>query len=447
MRRSAVALVVALAFAVEVSSEALGAPPVRPGKRKTEIVEVVEKVSPAVVFIGTKKIVEQGFRHPDPFFDQFFDDFFGPRAREAESLGSGVIVESNGTIVTNEHVIRGASEVHVVLADGRKLDADVVGSDQDNDLAVLRVKASGALPAAKLGGSSDLMIGETVIAIGAPFGLQKTVTAGVVSATGRSFRAGDRVYNDFVQTDASINPGNSGGPLLNVDGEVVGINTAIYAGGQGIGFAIPADKVKRIVSELTRFGKVRPAYVGLHVQDLTPQLAEAFEWDRNYGVVVTDVEEGSPAARAGLARGDLIAEVGGTPVGDDEDFEARMRSYPAKTDVSLVIVRGGKQEAHALTTVEFPAALAEKLAWDRLGFEVKRSAQGALVVSGVRPRSPAARANLAVGDLLLRANNEPVDSPEKLRDVLVSAHGSGSVLLLVRRGRVVAHLTLPFQRG
>ena len=418
-------------------------------RRRDAVVEVVERVSPAVVYVGTKQIVETRFRARDPFFDEFFGDVFGPQRREVESLGSGVIVSADGTVVTNDHVIRGASEIHVVLADGKQLDAEVVGSDPDNDLAVLRVKSAGALPFAKLGTSSDLMIGETVIAIGSPFGLQKTVTVGVLSATGRSFRANDQIYNDFLQTDASINPGNSGGPLLNVAGDVVGINTAIYAGGQGIGFAIPADKVTRIVRELEQFGKVRPAWVGLEVQKLTRALADQFGWDRSYGVVVTGVEAGSPAEAAGIRRGDLIASVSGTPVNGDDDFDARMRGYPAKSSMTVEVFRDGKNEKLTLTPIEFPAAKAETLGWDRLGIRVgKASAEFAgLPIAAVRAGSPAARTGLQPGDVLLRVNNQPLAKPDDFRDALVAARTASSVLVQVRRGRGIYHITLPWQRS
>ena len=411
--------------------------------RKNAVTEVVRQVSPAVVFIGTTQIVESQFRSADPFFDQFFG---GPERRQVQSLGSGVLIDAGGTIVTNEHVIHGASEIHVILADGRQLDAEVVGSDADNDLAVLKVGGKGPFPSAPLGTSADLMIGETVVAIGAPFGLQKTVTVGVVSATGRSVRAENRVYNDFVQTDASINPGNSGGPLLNVDGEVIGINAAIYAGGRGIGFAIPADKVKRIVAELSRFGKVRPSWIGVDVQRMTKELSERFAWDRDYGVLVTAVEPGSPAEKAGVHRGDLISDVGGNAVTDDEDFEARMRSYPAKTTVTMPLVREGKQIPTRFLTAEIPASLASALDWDRLGLRFE-PAGGGLAISQVRAGYPAARAGLAKGDLLLRVNNEPVTTVGGLRDTLVAARTSRSVLLLVKRGRFLYNLTLPFQRG
>ncbi|MHB8874705.1 MAG: trypsin-like peptidase domain-containing protein [Myxococcaceae bacterium] len=411
-------------------------------QRKSPVVEVVQKVSPAVVYIGTVQVVERRFRSPNPFFEEFFGGG-GTRRESVESLGSGVILDPAGIIITNDHVIRGASQIHVVLADGRQLDAEVVGADADNDLAVLKVSSKTPLPAAKLGTSSDLMIGETVVAIGSPFGLKKTVTAGVVSATGRSFNAEGKVFNDFIQTDASINPGNSGGPLMNIDGEVIGINTAIFASAQGIGFAIPADKVKRIVAELSQFGKVRPAWVGIDVVALTPELARRLGWDRNFGAVVSNLEPGSPAEAAGVQRGDIITAVGGSQVENAEDFEVRMRGYPAKTPVTLTLFRNGQSVETSFSPVQFPPRLVDSLAWDRLGLRVKPTRSG-MAVTAVRPGSAAARIGLEPGDVVARLNNQPIASTESFRDALISARGAKSVLLLVLRGRSGYYITLPF---
>jgi serine protease Do len=411
--------------------------------RRTPVVEVVQKVSPAVVFIGTEQYVQTQYSSP---MEQFYDELYGggrERLQAVQSLGSGVIIDPSGIIVTNDHVIHGASAIHVVLADGRKMDADVIGSDADNDVAVLKVHAREALQAARLGTSNDLMIGETVVAIGSPFGLAKTVTAGVISAVGRSFRANDRVYNDFIQTDTAINPGNSGGPLLNIDGEVIGINTAIFASAQGIGFAIPADKVRRIVTELTQFGKVRPAWVGVEADSLSPELARQLNWDRNYGVIVSRVDSGSPAAEAGLKQGDVIAEVGGTPVSDPEDLAARLRGYPAKSKITFQVSREGRLQQLTIVPVEFPPTMAETIGWERLGLKVKPS-HGAMVISSVRSRSPAASIGLAPGDLLLRLNNQPLASLAAYRDALLAARSAHSVLLLVQRGNTGYYLTLPF---
>jgi len=412
-------------------------------RRRSAVVEVVQKVSPAVVYIGTEQEVESRFRGRR----SFLEDFFGApeQRRRVQGLGTGVIIDATGIIVTNEHVIRGASAIHVVLEDGRTLEAEVLGSDSGNDLAVLKVSARSPLPTAKLGTSSDLMIGETVVAIGSPFGLSKTVTSGVVSAVGRTFRAEDgRVYNDFVQTDAAINPGNSGGPLLNVDGEIIGINTAIFASAQGIGFAIPADKVRRIVDELTRFGKVRPAWVGIDALDLPPQVAAQLGWDRSYGAVVAAVEPGSPAEQAGVQRGDVLAEMGGSRISDSEDFDTRVRGYPARSVFPLTVWRQGALRTLQVTPVEFPPRLIEAFAWDQLGLKVKES-RGAIAISSVRPESVAQEVGLAPGDVILRVNNQPVANSESLREALLTARRGRSVLLLVRRGRYGYHVTLPFQ--
>jgi serine protease Do len=411
------------------------------GRSRDAIVEVVQKASPAVVYIGTEHIIEPRYR------GNFFEEFLGVpserRRQSVQSLGSGVIIDAAGIVLTNDHVIHGAAAIHVILADGRQLDAEVTGSDAENDLAVLKVQSKTPLPVAKLGTSADLMIGEPAIAIGSPFGLRKTVTSGVVSAVGRSFKADGRVYNDFIQTDASINPGNSGGPLLNIDGEIIGINTAIYASGQGIGFAIPADKVRRIVAELTHFGKVRAAWIGIHTQDLAPSLAQSLGWDRYYGVAVADVDSNSPAENAGVRADDIIAEVGGTRVESSEDFNARMRAYPAGTAVGLSLFRQGSLRDVSVTTVPFPTKLAETMAWERLGLRVKPS-QGGLAISAVRPGSAAARVGISSGDMILKVNNQTMSSLDVFRDAVASALGARSVLLVVRHGRYNYNLSLPF---
>ena len=398
-------------------------------RRRSPVVDVVQKASAAVVFIGTEQRVDRRIRG-SPLGDLFGDG--KQRQETVQSLGSGVIIDPGGLIVTNDHVIRGASAIHVVLADGRQLEAEVLGSDATNDLAVLRVQSSSALPAAKLGTSADLMIGETVVAIGSPFGLTKTVTAGVVSAVGRSFQANDQLYIDFIQTDAAINPGNSGGPLLNLDGEVIGINTAIYSGAQGIGFAIPSDKVRRIVAELKSFGKVRPAWIGMEANDLSDKAARKLGWERNYGALVERVEPGSPAATAGVRSGDVVAELAGTPVQNADELEARVHGYPAHAPLSLLLWRDGKSIPVTVTPVEFPAELADGLAWDRLGLRLTQG-KAALVVSAVRQGSQAANIGVERGDQIVRLNNVPLTSMATFREGLVAARHTRSVMLVVRR--------------
>jgi serine protease Do len=408
--------------------------------RRSPVVQVVEKVSPAVVYVGTVQVVETRFR------GRGFDDFFfGPQEekRAVEGLGSGVIIDPAGIIVTNDHVIRGASQIHIVLADGRQLDAEVIGSDADADLAVLKVNTKQPLPAAKLGTSADLMIGESVVAIGSPLGLKKTVTQGVVSALGRTIRQEDRVFNDFIQTDASINPGNSGGPLLNIDGEVIGINSAIIASAQNIGFAIPVDKVRRIVTELTQYGKVRPAWVGLDVQPLTLELSRRLGWDRTYGALVTAVDEGSPAAAAGVQRGDIVVQVGSTQIEDADDLRSRLRGVTAKSQVGMKIFRAGQEMPIELSPIEFPQKLVDSTVWDRLGLRLK-PVPGGMSVIAVRPGTAASRIGLEPGDVVLRVNQVPVPTAEAFKESIIQARGKPSVLLLVKRGARGYYLTLPF---
>ncbi len=405
--------------------------------RRGPVVQVVERVSPAVVYIGTVQVVEMRRRSP------LEEALFGPRdeRRAVEGLGSGVIVDPSGVIITNEHVIRGASEIHVVLADGRQLDAEVTAADADNDLAVLKVTTKAPLPAAKLGTSADLMIGETAIAIGSPLGLKKTVTVGVVSALGRSLRANDRTYNDFIQTDASINPGNSGGPLLNIDGEVIGINSAVLNGAQNIGFAIPADKVRRIVNELKQFGKVRPVWVGLELGELTPEASRQLGWERTYGALVASVEPGSPAAAAGLGYGDVVAQVGTTQVEDADDFRSRMNSFTAGAPVPLKIFRQGTLQDISLSPTEFPLKQVDALVWDKLGLRVKAVPGKGLVVTDVRPGSSAATVPLQPGDLVARVNGERLDALDKFRETIVYARARHTVVLLITRGRSGGYFT------
>ncbi|CAO0821491.1 exported hypothetical protein [Desulfarculales bacterium] len=272
--------------------------------RVTPVVRVVQDAGPGIVNISTKtRVKARLFRSGDEAMDSFFEEFFQPMQREQSSLGSGFILDGKrGLIVTNGHVVSAASEITVQLADKRIFAAQVVGVDPQSDLAVLRITPKGSLPQLNLGDSEQIMIGEEAIAIGNPFGLSHTVTVGVVSALGRKVRtSGNQWMQDLIQIDASINPGNSGGPLLNADGEVIGINTAIVQQAQGIGFAIPVNRVRRVVEDLVRYGEVVPAWLGLELQDLTPRLAQHFGLAEARGVLVVEVMESSPSAEAGLA--------------------------------------------------------------------------------------------------------------------------------------------------
>ncbi|MGH7893240.1 MAG: trypsin-like peptidase domain-containing protein, partial [Candidatus Binatia bacterium] len=383
-------------------------------------------------------------RPADPFFDQFFRDFFDSRPRRSTrtSLGSGVIVDADGTILTNSHVILRGSKVHVTLVDGREFEAGLVGADADSDLAVLRIKAGEKLPAATLGTSNDLLIGETAIAIGNPFGLSHTVTTGVVSALGRSLRGEDRTYADFVQTDASINPGNSGGPLLNIRGEVIGINAAIYNKAQGIGFAIPIDRAKRVLHDLVSYGEVKRSWVGVVVQDLTPELARHFGVRK--GVVVTAVEPKSPGARAGLVRGDVVVKIDGREVTSRDDFESRVEAREAGERIALTVSgdEDGAEREVTVTAATFPDADADALLWSLLGFAAAPD-QGGLAVAKVRAGSPVARIGLRRGDRILGLEGSAVETLAELRRRIIEARGARSVVLTVGRGPYQYNVQVP----
>ena len=417
--------------------------------RRSLVVEAVERASPAVVNVSTEQIIERRgspFPFPqDPFFDEFFRDFVDPRPQrfKTTSLGSGVIVGTDGTIMTNVHVVERASRIHVTLADQREFDAKLVGADADADIAILRVQA-GALPAVTLGTSSDLMIGESVIAIGNHFGLSHTVTTGVVSAIGRSIRDEEKTYTDFIQTDASINPGNSGGPLLNIKGELIGINTAIYGKAQGIGFAIPVDRARRIMNDLVSYGEVRRPWVGLLVQELTPELAQHF--GARHGVIVADVEPKSPGAAARVTRGDAIVKVDGHEVASREEFEQRIQDHSEGDRINLTLRREGRDEDVELLASAFPAARADELAWQLLGVEAGEDADG-LVVRRVRGSSPAARIGVARGDRLLGLGGSPLHTLAELRKKMIEVRGARAVLLSIGRGNVQYNVNVPFARG
>ncbi|MBW2622550.1 MAG: trypsin-like peptidase domain-containing protein, partial [Deltaproteobacteria bacterium] len=287
--------------------------------RETPVVRAVRRAGPAVVNISAKRTTSRG---GGPFFDserndlfrQFFRDFFEQPERREEiwvAIGSGVVIDGKrGYILTNEHVVENVPEIKVILGDEREFLARLVGSDPDSDLAVLQIETKDKLPSLDMGDSSNLMIGETVIAIGNPFGLAHTVTTGVVSAVNRQVRTENRVYRDFIQTDASINPGNSGGPLLNINGELIGINTAVYYQANGIGFAIPITKAERIIKRLITQGEILPVWLGFSLQNLTPRLARYFKTPKRDGALITLIKPDSPAAKSGLDQGDVITGVG-----------------------------------------------------------------------------------------------------------------------------------------
>jgi serine protease Do len=426
-------------------------------QRRSPVVIAVEKVGPAVVNIST--IVQERVRPFFPFAgDDFFRDFFPDlfsREYTRSSLGSGVIIDGEkGYIITNHHVVARASEIKVITSGQDEYQAKILGSDPRSDLAVLQVEAGRKIPEIKMGDSDDLMIGETVIAIGNPFGLSHTVTTGVISALERSVRAEERVYRHFIQTDASINPGNSGGPLLNIDGELIGINTAIYQKAQGIGFAIPINKAKRIVNELIRAGEVRPLWLGLEIQDLSPELRANFAFPKDKeGVLVSDVVEEGPAAKAGLKRGDIILNVEGNSVASISDYRDVLAEYTPGDRLRLEVFRKGRTLPVEVEPSPFPLELALDLVYRRMGIEVgeadrrtreRYGIQGGVMITEVRRDSEAGRIGLEPGDLILQVNKITVASVDEFKKAISQYHHLPSLRLVVQRGRYAYSLTLPF---
>jgi len=401
--------------------------------RRSEIVEVVDKVSPAVVNISA----EQTVRRARGVFDQFF---LGLDPRPAKSLGSGVIIDPKGIILTNDHVISGASKIIATTKSGQELACEVIGSDADNDLAVLRVKKPGAaLPTIKLGTSADLMIGETVVAIGNPFGLSNTVTAGVLSALGRSVPGDNqRVYNDFIQIDAPINPGNSGGPVVNIQGDLIGIATAIIGGAQGIGFAIPVDRARRIVSDLVKFGHVKPVWVGLHGRTVA---ASREEEGRPKGFRIRSVDPRSPAEKAGIRPGDQVLSVDATPIDSQESFETALSTRGPGRPMKLVVRNGSADRTVTISGQDPPADYGMRVLRE-LGMSIRPASRG-LRISIVDGHSAAAQAGLETGDTLLALNGAAVADAEDVNKVLARDQSRTTLVMIVGRSAWEYTLTFP----
>jgi len=425
--------------------------------RRTPVVSAVQKVSPAVVNISTvmRERVSPFFQfHGEEFFKDFFPDIFSQQYTRS-SLGSGLIIDgTKGRVITNYHVVARATEIKVITSDQQEYKARILGSDPRSDLAVLQIENAQKLPEARLGDSDDLMIGETVIAIGNPFGLSHTVTTGVVSAIDRSVRAQEQVYRHFIQTDASINPGNSGGPLLNIEGEIIGINTAIYQKAQGIGFAIPVNKVRRVVNELLRAGEVRLPWIGVEVQDLTPDLKKAFQVsDHEGGILVSDVAQGSPAEQADIRRGDVLTKIHNMPLKEISDYRDALSEFTPGEQVRVSFFRKGREHSVAVQPTVFPPERAIELFYKRTGIQAgeldrktmrEYGLSGGVMVEKVRKNSEAGRVGLQPGDLILKVNDSPVGNLEEFKKAVSRSHHQSSITLLVRRGPYGYSLTLPF---
>ena len=402
---------------------------------------VAHNVLPAVVNIQTEATIRQ--RAVDPFLDPF--GFFGGRDRSytSQSLGSGFVWSNDGLIVTNNHVVEGASRITVNFQDGAQLPAKLIGVDPDSDLAVLKVEGRKLEPA-PIGTSSDLMIGETVVAVGNPFGLSGTVTTGVVSAVGRSVPSEKqgRTFTDFIQTDASINPGNSGGPLLNIEGRVIGINVAIYAQAQGIGFAIPVDRAKHVIQDLVRYGEVHSPWIGAVTATLTPEEAKRLSLQTQRGALVARVFNGSPAQAAGLKPGDVITSVDGKPVETREAFSTITATVPTNAPISMVVMREGSNRTLQLRPSEAPAGLGLRILEEVAGLRVADQARSVVIDEVVRG-SRAAEIGLAAGDVIVGVNGAEVRATKDLNDQLIRSAERSSIVLSVARDRYVYNLTFP----
>lgn len=431
-----------------------------------DFVALAKALKPSVVNISTSKNVKP--RRPmlpnprgpqmDPF-EEFFERFFQGQPnvpRKERSLGSGFIISAEGYILTNNHVVDGADEIKVKLADGRSFPAKIKGGDAKLDLALLKIDTGESLPVAKLGDSGKLQVGEWVIAIGNPFGLEQTVTVGIVSAKGRVIGAGP--YDDFIQTDASINPGNSGGPLFNAAGEVIGINTAIIANGQGIGFATPVNAAQNIIPQLREVGHVTRGWLGVSVQPVTEELAASFGLDKPRGALVTEVIKGSPAEAAGFQRGDIILAVEGKAVEEMTDLPRLVAGMAVDSSARFEVFRGGKSRSIAVKIGRLAEEGQAKVGaggegGNSLGMMVAEltpdlargmglSAGKGAVVTAVDPAGPAAEANIRPGDLILEVNGKETASAAAFGQAVKGAKPGQVLRLLLQRGDSLLYTTL-----
>ncbi len=462
--------------AAKVALKMAGNPnPVSLGSFSNGFAAIVKPALPAVVGISSSKVVKApaGQMQPflnDPFFRQFFGDQFGdqnqnqnrrPRTQREESLGSGVVVTGDGYILTNNHVVDGATDIKVTLNDRREFEAKVVGTDPNTDIAVLKIDATN-LPSLTVGDSSKVDVGDVVFAIGDPFGIGETATMGIVSAKNRGLGSAIEDYEDFIQTDAAINHGNSGGALIDLHGNLIGINTAILpgngGGNQGIGFAIPINMAHNVMDQLIAHGKVIRGYLGIHIESLTPALARSFGLQTSNGALVGDVSADGPSAKSGLKRGDVITALNGEKIQDSNDLRLRISQTAPGTNVKLDVLRDGQQKEFNVTLGELHEKEEKAPATENSGstldgvqvealtpdiaeqLQLPASVRG-VVVDSVDPSSTAAEAGLNRGDVIQEVNHKPVTSVSEYEHAIQSS-AKGPVLLLVNNGGFTRYVAI-----
>ena len=432
---------------------------------------VVKKATPAVVHVKVEKTVQSSRSGPqfnNPFFERFFGPDFQrqfpqqPRRQKQRGQGSGFIISADGHILTNYHVVADADVITVTMSDNKRVDAELIGSDPQSDVALIKIDNGTDLPVLPLGDSDALEVGEWVIAIGNPFGLEQTVTVGVVSAKGRS-RVGINEYENFIQTDAAINPGNSGGPMLNIDGEVVGINSALFSrtgGYMGIGFAIPINMVKTINDQLQKHGKVTRGWLGVAIQDINEDLAESFGLEEARGILVSEVQNDSPAAKAGVEQGDVIIEVDGVELVNVNDLRNKIALIVPGTETDVTVIRDGKEKDIVVVIGEQPEDFGRMAGssgntdtLENFGFTLQELTpelaeqfgyedQQGVLIGDVEPDSPAAKAGLQPGQLIQEVNKKKVTSIRDVNTLLDNAGNPDRLLLRVRAGKVSQYVVI-----
>jgi len=434
----------------------------------TSFADLVERLKPTVVNISTTKTIRSGgARSPfgggspfDRYFggDDFFERFFGDTPRrefKQRSLGSGFIISADGYIFTNNHVVERADTILVKLSDGREYKAEVIGRDAKTDLALIKIKPGNSLPVVEIGDSEKLRVGEWVIAIGNPFGLEQTVTAGIVSAKGRVIGAGP--YDNFIQTDASINPGNSGGPLFSMEGKVIGVNTAIVAQGQGIGFAIPISMAKNILPDLKSKGKVTRGWMGISVQEVTEDIAKNLKLSQRGGALISEVFKGDPADQAGLRPGDVILEVNGKSIKDTHQLLIIIASFQVGEKVNVKVSRDGQEKTFQVTVAERKdrpeVAMESGKGKSAFGMNVQDitpqiarqfgiPVSKGIVVTDVEQGSPADEVGIQPRDVIQQVNKVNVGSLKEYQREISKPAAKNSILLLIKRGKTTYYVAL-----